>query len=112
MTNLILIVLIIICTYNLIIYLNKKYKESAKNKVIALIYSRLKEYKILSFDEVINIKGTPLDIDRIEVNFTPGANLFSNRFYYKVQIEKESEIITKWIYAFYFMNFQISYQII
>jgi len=112
MMNLILVLLCLIGAYYLIIFLDSKFRESAKIKAINLANKSLDEFRILSFEEIKNIKDSPFNSSEIEPDFTPGTNLFNSRFYFKVEVEKESERITKWVYAFYFMNFQISCQII
>jgi hypothetical protein len=107
MMNLILVLLCLIGTYYLTIFIESKIRESAKIKAINLAHKCLDEFRILSFEEIKNIKDTPFNPNELEPDFAPYTNLFNFRFYFKVKVQKESETLIKWVYAFYFLNFKV-----
>lgn len=109
MLNLILIIVCSIVGYNLINFLNLKFRENAKSKAVDLAYKCLNEYKILTLIELKDFNDFPFDFDEIEPSFSPASNLFQSRFYFKLTVQKDSEIFVKWFYAFYFFTFKINF---
>ncbi len=111
MLNLTIVLLCLIGTYYILIFLDSKFRERAKIKSINLAYKSLDEFRILSFVEIENIKDTPFNTSEIEPDLTPHTNLFNSRFYFKIKVQRESEILTKWVYVFYFLNYKVNFKI-
>ncbi len=109
MVNLILIIVCSIVGYYLINFLNLKFRENAKSKVIDLAYKCLDEYEILTLSELKDLDDLPFEFDEIEPSFSRGSNLFQSRFYFKLTVQKDSEILVKWFYAFYFFTFKVNF---
>ncbi len=112
MMNLILVLVCSIGAHYLLMFLDSKFRKSAKIKAINLAYKSLEEFKILSLEEIKNLDDSPFNLNEIEPDFTPHTNLFNARFYFKLTVQKESEIFTKWVYVFYFLNFRVNFKII
>ncbi len=112
MMNLILVLVCVISSHYLLMFLDSKFRKNAKIKAINLAYKSFDEFKILSLEEIKNLDDSPFNLNEIEPDFTPHTNLFNARFYFKLIVQKESEIFTKWVYMFYFLNFRINFKII
>ncbi len=110
MMNLILVLVCAIGGRYLLMFLDSKFRKSAKIKAIDFAYKSLDEFKILSIEEVKNLDDSPFDLSEIgiEPDFTPHTNLFNSRFYFKLTVQKGSETFTKWVYVFYFLNFKLN----
>jgi hypothetical protein len=111
MLNLIITLISIVTVYYLIKYLDTKFRDGNRPKALALTYKCLEPYDIVDFKELNDSMGTPYEAGGIEPDFTPNSNLLSSRFYFRVTVKSETETLTKWVYAYYFMNLQIRFDI-